>query len=148
VSQPVLLFRAGGLRYGVGLADVQRLVVEDALVPVPFAHPAMAGLIDAGDDGPVPVFDLKGLVDPSEVAGHTKGATVALFATQKGPVGLRLDELLGTTSTYAPQPQPPSATMDSDVPAALQRTIVGEARAETGSFSFFSPEAFLAAIGL
>jgi chemotaxis signal transduction protein len=143
VSQPVLLFRAGGLRYGVGLADVSRLVVEDALIPVPFSHPAMAGLIDAGTDGPVPVFDLKGLVDPHDVAAYRKGATVALFPTQRGPVGLRLDELLGTAAAYE------AAKLSTDsVPLALVPTIAGTARADDAAFSFFSPDAFLAAIGL
>jgi chemotaxis signal transduction protein len=142
MSQPVLLFLAGGQRYGVGLADVARLVVEGVLVPVPFSHPAMAGLIDAGNDGPVPVFDLKGLVDPADVARTRPGATVALFPTQKGPVGLRIDQLLGTAAAYEP------AAAAEGVPPALLPTVAGSARADEATFSFFSPESFLAAIGL
>lgn len=164
----VLLFRAGGLRLGVFLAEVGRLLVEDALIAVPFAHPAMAGLLVAGEDGPVPVFDLRGLVDddgtPSTasatdprrayaaVAAITGaavvGATVALFPTAKGPVGLRLEQLLGTIATYEPLDAAAAARLHEDVPAALARTVTGAASAGDGPFSFFSPEAFLAGVGL
>lgn len=162
----VLLFRAGGLRLGVFLAEVGRLLVEDALIAVPFAHPAMAGLLVAGEDGPVPVFDLRGLVDDDEQAQGGKrgtqrdygvnaitgaavvGATVALFPTAKGPVGLRLEQLLGTIATYEPLDAAAAARLHEDVPAALARTVTGAASAADGPFSFFSPEAFLADVGL
>lgn len=162
----VLLFRAGGLRLGVFLAEVGRLLVEDALIAVPFAHPAMAGLLVADDDGPVPVFDLRGLVDDptgyASGAGQIRayaavaaitgaavvGATVALFPTAKGPVGLRLEQLLGTIATYEPLDAAAAARLHKDVPAALARTVTGAASAGDGPFSFFSPEAFLAGVGL
>ena len=82
-------------------AEVGRLLVEDHLAPVPFSHPAMAGLLLAGDDGPVPVFDMRGLRGTAPPA-HVPGATVALFPTAKGPVGLRLEQLLGTIASYEP----------------------------------------------
>lgn len=155
----VLLFRAGGLRLGVFLAEVGRLLVEDALIAVPFAHPAMAGLLIADADGPVPVFDLRGLVDDVGVDAHERskaaitgaavvGATVALFPTAKGPVGLRLEQLLGTIATYAPLDAAATARLHEDIPAALARTVTGAASAADGPFSFFSPEAFLAGVGL
>lgn len=158
----MLLFRAGGLRLGVFLAEVGRLLVEDALIAVPFAHPAMAGLLVADNDGPVPVFDLRGLVDDdaaaqahrgySAVAAITGaavvGATVALFPTAKGPVGLRLEQLLGTIATYEPLDAAATRRLHEDVPAALARTVTGAASAGEGPFSFFSPEAFLAGVGL
>jgi hypothetical protein len=160
----VLLFRAGGLRLGVFLAEVGRLLVEDALIAVPFAHPAMAGLLVAGEDGPVPVFDLRGLVDdtaswastttsatsapPRPAITAVVGATVALFPTAKGPVGLRLEQLLGTIATYEPLDAAATARLHEDVPAALARTVTGAASATDGPFSFFSPEAFLAGVGL
>lgn len=142
MSQPVLLFLAGGVRCGVGLADVSRLLVEDTLIPVPFSHPAMAGLVDAGADGAVPVFDLKGLVDPADIARKAPGATVALFPTAKGPVGLRLDELHGTAATYEPYSE------GVEVPEALRMTVTGAAQVQGKAFAFFSPDAFLAAVGL
>lgn len=144
----VLLFRAGGLRLGVFLAEVGRLLVEDALIAVPFAHPAMAGLLIADEDGPVPVFDLRGLVDTSSIGATVSGATVALFPTAKGPVGLRLEQLLGTIATYEPLDADATARLHADVPAPLARTVTGAASATEGPFSFFSPEAFLAGVGL
>ena len=147
MSQAVLLFAAAGLRFGVSLADVSRLLVEDILVPVPFSHPAMAGLTHADADGAVPVFDLRGLVDPATLVRHARGSTIALFPTVKGPVGLRLDALHGTAAAYDARPQL------MDAPEALRRTIAGAAvahgdRGGEQPFFFFSPEAFLAAIGI
>ena len=146
----VLLFRAGGLRLGVFLAEVGRLLVEDALVAVPFAHPAMAGLLVAGEDGPVPVFDLRGLVDGIPAAFGVAGtrATVALFPTAKGPVGLRLEELFGTVAAYEALDPEATAKLHDGVAPVLLRTITGAARTADGPFSFFSPEGFLAGIGL
>lgn len=147
----VLLFRAGGMRLGVFLAEVGRLLVEDALIAVPFAHPAMAGLLVADEDGPVPVFDLRGLVDegtPTLSIPHAGGATVALFPTAKGPVGVRLEQLLGTISRYEPLDAAATARLHEDIPVALARTVTGAASTDDGPFSFFSPEAFLAGVGL
>jgi hypothetical protein len=144
----VLLFRAGGLRLGVFLAEVGRLLVEDSVLAVPFAHPAMAGLLVAGEDGPVPVFDLRGLVDAGAVPAAAPRATVALFPTARGPVGLRLEELLGTASTYAPLSDGEKAELFANVPPGLRATVTDAARADGAVFSFFSPDAFLAGLGL
>jgi hypothetical protein len=148
VSQPVLLFVAGGLKLGVGLADVARLLVENGVVRVPFAHPAMAGLLDAGPEGPVPIFDLFGLVDPSRVRTHVPGATVALFPTEKGPVGLRLEALAGSAAAYSAVDAEEQRLIVEDTPAQIRPTLAGAARADADEFSFFSPDAFLAVIGL
>lgn len=143
----VLLFSAGGLRLGVFLAEVGRLLVEDLLTPVPFSHPAMAGLMLAGDDGPVPVFDMRGLVGTT-LAPHAPGATVALFPTAKGPVGLRLDTLLGTIATYEPLSESAAEALLDQAPDAVRSTLSNAARTPEGVFSFFSPDAFLARVGL
>ncbi len=143
----VLLFSAGGLRLGVFLAEVGRLLVEDQLTPVPFSHPAMAGLMLAGEDGPVPVFDMRGLVGTTPAA-HARGATVALFPTAKGPVGLRLDTLLGTIATYEPLSESAAAALLDQAPDAVRTTLTNAARTPEGVFSFFSPDAFLARVGL
>lgn len=154
----VLLFRAGGLELGVFLAEVARLLVEDRVLAVPFAHPAMAGLLVAGEDGPVPVFDLHGLVaapvDGAALPVPRSKTTVALFPTARGPVGLRLEELLGTVASYEALDAETTAALHAGVPAPLLTTITGAARRRSveaggeGSFSFFSPDAFLAGLGL
>jgi len=146
----VLLFRAGGQRLGVFLAEVGRLLVEEELTPVPFAHPAMAGVLDTAEDGPVPVFDLFGLVeDEGAPRRHARGATVALFPTQKGPVGLRLEALLATISDYTALSGNEAQQLLDDVPAAMRPTLTQTARTADGAtFAFFSPDAFLGRLGL
>ena len=144
----ILLFRAGGLRLGVFLAEVGRLLVEDTVVPVPFAHPAMAGLLVADADGPVPVFDLRGLTGTVLGQSADRQRTVALFPTAKGPVGLRLEELMGTIASYEALDDDATALLHKEVAPALLRTITAAARTPDGAFSFFSPDAFLAGLGL
>ena len=150
----VLVFTAGGVRLGVGIADVSRLVVEGDIAPVPFGHPALAGLmkVDDVDNAIVPVFDLHGLAaDAARPPRQRAGATIAVIPTARGPVGLRLDRLLGTASDYdAAADAPPE-----NIPPALLRTLAGAGRPRTASvavgdevFFFFSPEAFIAAVGL
>jgi chemotaxis signal transduction protein len=143
----VLLFRAGGLRLGVFLAEVGRLLVEDRLTAVPFAHPAMAGLLVADADGPVPVFDLRALTGAAPTEG-ARNRTVALFPTSKGPVGLRLEELLGTVASYEGLDAAAAAALHEHVDPAVLKTITGVAKTPEGAFSFFSPDAFLAGLGL
>ncbi|MBI1944793.1 MAG: chemotaxis protein CheW [Deltaproteobacteria bacterium] len=143
----VLLFSAGGLRLGVFLAEVGRLLVEDQMAPVPFSHPALAGVMLAGEDGPVPVFDMRGLFGAAP-APHAPGATVALFPTAKGPVGLRLDTLLGTISAYEPLSESAAEALLDQAPDAVRGTLTNAARTAEGVFSFFSPDAFLARVGL
>jgi len=150
MSGGVLRFRAAGLLWGVFLAEVGRVVVEDGLLAVPFSHPAMAGLLVAGADGPVPVFDLRGLVDDAAPAlPLSRARTVALFPTARGPVGLRLEELLGTVDKYTGLDAQSIGALHKDVASALLRTMTGAARGIDGDmFSFFSPDAFLAELGL
>lgn len=143
----VLLFSAGGLKLGVFLAEVGRLLVEDQIAPVPFSHPALAGVMLAGDDGPVPVFDLRGLFGSAPPL-CAPGATVALFPTAKGPVGLRFEALLGTISEYEPLSESATAALLNQAPEAARGTLSNAARTAEGVFSFFSPDAFLARVGL
>lgn len=157
-----LVFLAGGVRLGVSLADVTRLVVEGAIAPVPFGHTALAGVMrvreadDAADDVIVPVFDLHGLApEATRPPIQRAGATIAVIPTARGPVGLRLDQLLGTATDYVAVAAADVATLYASLPTTLQKTLAGAGRAEDASiavgsapFFFFSPEAFIAAVGL
>lgn len=153
-----LVFLAGGVRLGVSLADVTRLVVEGAIAPVPFGHTALAGVmrVPEADDATVPVFDLHGLT-PGATRPPTQrvGATIAVIPTAKGPVGLRLDQLLGTATDYDAVAADDVAALYLGLAPALQKTLAGAGRPKTASlamgtepFFFFSPEAFIAAVGL
>lgn len=154
----VLVFLAGGVRLGVSLADVARLVVEGAIAPVPFGHSALAGVMKVRDvdDATVPVFDLHGLApEATRPPRQRAGATVAVIPTARGPVGLRLDQLLGTASDYTAVDAADVRALYEQLSPALQQTLAGAGRAEAGSvavgdepFFFFSPEAFIAAVGL
>lgn len=151
--QGVLVFSAAGQRLAVSVGDVLRLVVEDEVVAVPFGHRALAGVMRADDVGSdvVPVFDLRGLAEHAPPPPrHVVGATVAIIPTARGPIGLRLDRLLGTAARYVQSA--------ADAPADLVRVIDGAGRADTIAtasvdvgetpFFFFSTDAFIAAVGI
>jgi chemotaxis signal transduction protein len=153
--QGVLVFLAAGERLAVSVADVLRLVVEDEVVAVPFGHPALAGVmrwVDAAGEV-VPIFDLRGDLGTHRtetvVPRHVVGATIAVIPTSRGPIGLRLDRLLGTAARYV--------RADVDVPVALAGVLDGAGRADTvgasvdvgdAPFFFFSTDAFIAAVGV
>ena len=158
----VLVFEAGGVRLGVSIADVARLVVEGPVAPVPFGHAALAGIMRVagsdvgGDDATVPVFDLHGL-SPGATRPPTQraGATVAVIPTARGPVGLRLECLLGTANDYAAVDDAAVHDVVATLPTALRKTLAGAGRPNDASvavgdavFFFFSPEAFIASVGL
>jgi hypothetical protein len=162
----VLLFEAAGIRLGVSLGDMLRLLPDGPLVPVPFAHPALAGLLvqSGGHDDVVPVFELDRLAEPtsgqlldprvrptlaspSPTSPAAAAAAIAVIPTARGPVGLRLERLASTAAGYAPVE--PDATDAQEVPAALAPCIAGQARAaDDKTFGLFSAEAFVAALGL
>jgi hypothetical protein len=150
--QGVLVFEAAGARLAVSVGDVLRLVMEPAVTAVPFGHPALAGIMANIDGvvGVVPVFDLRGLaagaVPPQR---HVEGATVAVIPTPQGPIGLRLDKLLGTAARYVAA----GADQGADgVAAHLDVVIDGYGVADdsaslsvgTAPFAFFSTDAFVA----
>lgn len=143
----VLLFRAGGVRFGVFIAEVGRLVVETAVVPVPFAHPALAGLLDDEEEEAVPVFDLFGLIPEHRPPQEVRGARVALFSSEKGPVGLRMEAMEGggLDYTFVSDPKETEAQL-ATVPPPLRAPITAVARDGRGPFFFFSPDAFLVAL--
>ncbi len=146
-NAPALLFEAGGHRLAVFVPEVGRIVTETRVLRVPFAHPALAGLLDDTETEPVPVFDLLGLAGAAR--DSVPGARVALFDTDKGPVGLRLERLLGTSATYR-------IITDADevgaarapLPDRLASSVTALAEDERGRFFFFSPDAFLARLDL
>jgi len=145
-AQQVLLFETCGYRLGVFVAEVTRLILEpdEALLPLPFAHPGMAGLLDSGEVGALPVFDLQGILTPSARPPVSKpGATIAVFTTERGPVGLRTDRR-GTAQEYRylDDFQEEASRLD-ELPAALRGLVMGIGELPDGLFYFFSPEAFV-----
>lgn len=147
-AQQVLLFEAGGLPLGVFVAEVTRLLLEEELTPVPFAHPAMAGLIDGGGLGALPVFDLAGLFSTAPPPRAVPGSTVAVFTTERGPIGLRMERRT-TTHMYRYNLDPVTEAVRTDaLPEPARRVIMGVGESDAGPFFFFSPEAFVLALDL
>lgn len=148
-AQQILLFEAGGLPLGIFVAEVTRLLLEEAeLTAVPFAHPAMAGLIDGGALGALPVFDLSGLLTATPPPRSVQGATVAVFTTERGPVGLRMDKRTTTPSyRYVDDPEVEAERLDA-LPEVARQILTGVGDTDEGGFYFFSPEAFVLALDL
>lgn len=150
--QGVLVFLAAGSRLAVAVGDVWRLMVEGPIAPIPFGHRALAGVMRQGDgnDDLVPVFDLRGLDNEAPPPPrHVPGATVAIIPTAIGPIGLRLDRLLGTALRYV--------AVDEAIPDHIARVVDRAGRADVvgasldigeAPFFFFSTDAFVAAVGL
>lgn len=149
-AQPILRFEAGGLTLGVFVVEVTRLLQKTGLAAVPFAHPALSGLLDAGELGAVPVFDLAPVLQKdAQVARAVEGATVALFETELGPIGLRMDEMRGITTRY--RFLEPSAEERDRLEAMSEtgrRALPAVAEDERGRFWMFSLDAFVVALNL
>lgn len=146
---PLLLFSAGGFSFGVFVVEITRLLLEEQLAPVPFAHPAMAGLALMEDGRSlVPVFDVAGLVDPLRPPKRRAGATIAMFPTDRGPVGLRLDAVAGTIEDYEPVSAEGAALFLSVLPDEVRRIVGGVALRDGSPLYFFSPEGLLVELGL
>lgn len=146
--QGVLVFSAGGERLAVSVADVLRLVVEGEIAAVPFGHRALAGVMRVEGADVVPVFDLRGLTSEAPPR-HVVGATVAIVPTARGPIGLRLDRLLGTAARYTRD--------DTTAPDSVRSVVDGAGCADgpgtsidigAAPFFFFSTDAFIAAVGI
>ena len=143
----VLLFRAGGLRLGVFLSEVGRLIVEGPVAALPFSHPAMAGILVSDDDSLVPVFDLRGLVGKPASTEGLRQPNVALFPTARGPVGVRLEQVVGTVSKYDALANDVVDDLRGRIAPGLRTMITGAASVDGEPFYFFSPDAFLAGLG-
>jgi chemotaxis signal transduction protein len=147
----VLRFEAGGLRLGVSIADLNRVLVEEDLTAVPFGHDALAGVVVVEPFGVVPIFDLLGLAGDATRAKarpSRPGAAVLLLPTAKGPIGLRIDRLAGTLSAYGVVTTAEAAQFLETVPRPLMPVLAGVARDQGEVFWLFSPEAFVASLGI
>jgi chemotaxis signal transduction protein len=147
----VLIFLAAGERLAVAVGDVLRLVVEGPITPIPFGHRALAGVMRVDDsDVVLPVFDLRGLTDGEQTPpAHVDGATVAIIPTAIGPIGVRLDRLLGSAVSYV--------AVDERIPATIARVVDRAGRVlqvdaslEIGEapFFFLSTDALIDAVGV
>ncbi len=147
----LFLFTAVGHNFAIPIVEVDRLLIEGHLSPLPCAHPSLAGMAKDNADL-IPVYDLAGLLG-QEVVTTSVGTNVAVFATARGPLGVRMEALRGTTTAATPLADA-KEVMDrtAALPPAGQTivTAVGEVATDRGVevFFFFSPEAFLVQLDL
>lgn len=147
----LFLFTAVGHNFAIPIVEVDRLLIEGKLAPFPCAHPSLAGMaLDNADL--IPVYDLAGLLG-QEVHPTLVGTSVAVFATARGPLGVRMEALRGTTTAATPLADPEEVfARTAALPPAGQTivTAVGEVATDRGIevFFFFSPEAFLVQLDL
>ena len=147
-AQKVLLFEAGSVFYGVFLPEITRLIRDIHLLPVPFSHPGMAGIIVEGQQEIMPVFDLGLMLEKSSHL-PVEGPTVASFQTERGPIGLLLTPLKGTITEYNYlSDRAREEELLAQVPKSLRHTVMGIGEYAGEHFFFFSPGAFLTALDL
>jgi hypothetical protein len=140
----VLIFDVGGLRMGVLLAEVARLVYEGVLLPIPHAHSALAGILDdEAEDVTVPVFDLETFFWPERrLSEGLPGSTVAVFSTGLGQAGIRLVRQIGTRDQYRPAESGEAMALVEQIPAHVSSAFTIIAQAEDGPFVLFQPDNF------
>jgi purine-binding chemotaxis protein CheW len=90
-ARQLATFRAGGLSLGIDVLQVQEVLQDQRLAPVPLAPDTVAGLINLRGQI-VPALDLDRLLLLSE--RRTRQAPISLVVTTPaGPVSLQADEV-------------------------------------------------------
>lgn len=146
----MLVFSAASVRFAVSIADVSRILTEGEMLAIPFSHPALAGVVRDGNDI-VPVFDLLGLTHPgNQPPRQVFGGNIVVIPTAKGPVGLRLQQLAGTSDSYRALPPARAEEKLEALPAGIRPAVggVAEDSSTAEAFFLFSPEAFVALLGI
>jgi purine-binding chemotaxis protein CheW len=84
-------FRLENLYLGIGVLEVQEVLRDQRLTPVPLAPEAVAGLINLRGQI-VPELDLRRVLQLPSAPGNGGGYSVVI-RTEQGPVSLRVDEI-------------------------------------------------------
>ncbi|MFH1807795.1 MAG: hypothetical protein ABIJ09_03565 [Pseudomonadota bacterium] len=136
----ILAFAAGGWPLFSPIAQVERVVEELHVVPLPFAAAGLVGLLD-DEDGTVPLYDLDPFSSgqPAKLRVQEFGLA-AIVLSPAGRLAVRLDRLVGLPSSSMPLPGGQSAV--AELPERLRPCITGVAVVE-GLLAFeFSAELF------
>jgi purine-binding chemotaxis protein CheW len=84
-------FEAGGLYFGIRVLEVQEVLREQHLTPVPLAPPVIAGLINLRGQI-IPALEMRRLMHLP--AGANAEATLSVvLRSETGPVSLQVDEI-------------------------------------------------------
>lgn len=141
----MLLMQAAGLPLGVALEDLLRVSPEADVLPLPYPHPCLWGVMPTLE-GACSILDIWPLAHGPDVPKPTLSGDrqVALFPHASGAVGLRLDHLAGLAPQVTPLPPEQQKAQLAALPAPVQPWLSGAARAGDHAFFFFSRDAFLA----
>jgi len=108
-SRQYATFRVGDHYLGIGVTDVQEVLVQQRITPVPLAPPAFAGLINLRGQI-VPELDLRRLLRLSLREPDSTTFSVVV-RTEHGPVSLLVDEIDDVLELDASSVEPPPKNM-------------------------------------
>jgi hypothetical protein len=133
----ILAFAAGGWPLFTPFDQVDHVVEELHVIPLPFAGAGLVGLLE-DDDGPVPLYDLDAFGSGHGAAlRQQEFALAVILLSPAGRLAVRLDRLVGLPASFIPLPGVESAV--AELPARLRPCILGVAVVEgLLAFSFSS----------
>jgi len=112
-SRQYATFRVGDHYLGIGVLEVQEVLKEQRLTPVPLAHPVIAGLINLRGQI-VPELDVRRLLHlPPRAAEATTFSVVV--RTEHGAVSLLVDEIDDVLELDASSFEHPPKNLDAMV---------------------------------
>ena len=84
-------FEVGGHHLGIRVLEVQEVLRQQLLTPVPLAPPVIAGLINLRGQI-IPALEMRTVLHLSE-PGEGEGTLSVVLRTETGPVSLQVDEI-------------------------------------------------------
>jgi purine-binding chemotaxis protein CheW len=110
-------FLVGDQYLGVGVLDVQEVLREQSVTPVPLAPAVIAGLINLRGQI-IPELDMRRVLElvPRE---PNRATFSVVIRTAHGPVSLRVDEIEDVLELDAASCEPPPASVDAQARALL-----------------------------
>ena len=110
-------FEAGGLYLGVKVLEVQEVLREQRLTPVPLAPRVIAGLINLRGQI-IPALEMRTLLELAPRAEGESALSVVLRA-ETGPVSLQVDEIGDVFEIDAGCLEPPPLNLEPQVRRCL-----------------------------
>jgi purine-binding chemotaxis protein CheW len=106
-------FEVAGHYLGVPVLQVQEVLREQQLTPVPLAPPAIAGLINLRGQI-IPALEMRRLLNLPE-RFDSNGVLSVVLHTESGPVSLQVDEIGDVVAIDPASIEAPPANLDSRI---------------------------------
>jgi purine-binding chemotaxis protein CheW len=111
-------FMVGGFYFGIEVLDVQEVLREQRVTPVPFAPRAVEGLINLRGQI-VPALDMRVLLNlPPREGGELPHSMVV--RTEYGAISLQVDDIQDVLELEPTNYEPPPLNLDSDLMPLVQ----------------------------